>query len=895
MTSRRSWLVAGLLLLTVVYAVLQVGFVRPHLPADPRPNLARPPAISASDSTALAAWRDSYRAGPGNVMTLREDPGGWARAHLGMTIQVLVFTLAAIVLLVLRSSDLTAQLCVVALALSGAAGGGPLLGVEQGLPLGIGSVLTIFAWLASPLAFPIIALAIVHFPSPSPLLKRYPWLYAMPFVAAAPMLVGATATSLYLVGVDAMRNAALWDASHPAAYFASFALALAINVLALLEGVYRFRCNRDANERRRIRMAVYTAVPGVIGYAVKDGVPIVASLLGMGMPVYPWPVVAFLQALVLLPAFGLTYAVGVARVLGPALVLRRSLQYALANRALAVLTILPGVALAYALLRKNLLQIITSGSVVYLLLFVTTVAVARYRERARLWLDQRFFREEYDARKILLSLVSRVRFETDPADLASLVVEQLDQALHPQITGMLATDIAKGQLVAVTTRGGDVEPLAVDGGIVTLLGWSDDPLEIFLDDPRSPARRLPPGEIAWLQKTGARLIVPVLGQERTLVGALVLGEKRSEEAYSSEDRELLGSIAAQVGLGLDVARLRRRALDDPTAAAAARLAQRAEPPMMECPRCGRCEEASAQLCPSDGAHLKPGPTPLVIDNKYKIEQLLGCGGMGAVYRARDVRLDRQVAVKVVRPDLLDDNDARRRFRREAQLVARLQHPGIVSIFDFGTLASGGAFLVMELVRGEDLRRVLHREGRLDPARTVRILAAVCAAIEAAHHEGILHRDLKPENILLPGGDIEAKVLDFGVAKLVEDRARAETVTEIAAPPAALTMAGTIVGTPAYMAPEQLRADAPDPRTDVFALGVIAYEMLGGDLPFSRGALTDVILAQARGASPLVLRDPSIPPALDRAVMRALALDADGRPRSAHAFASELVASLATAI
>ncbi|HEX9365728.1 MAG TPA: protein kinase, partial [Vicinamibacterales bacterium] len=656
---------------------------------------------------------------------------------------------------------------------------------------------------------------------------------------------------------------------------------------------YRFKYNHDANERRRIRMAVYTAVPGVFAYALKDGVPIVAMLMGTAIPSYPWPVTAFLQLLVLLPAFGLTYAVGVARVLGPALVLRRSIQYALANRALAAIAILPGAALVYALLQKNLLQIVTSGSVVYLLLVAATLGVARYRNRARQWLDQRFFREEYDARKILVSLAARVRFETDPGDLAALVVEQIDQALHPHITSMLATGIEDGRLVAVTTRHGTVEPLALDGGLVTMLRWSDDPLEIFLDDPRSPARRLPPAEIAWLQRTGAALVVPVLGQDRALVGALVLGEKRSEEAYSAEDLELLSSIAAQVGLGLDVARLRRQRPADTDGATAVLTRQTPMPPMMECPRCGRCEETGVTACPSDGTTLKPGPTPRVVDNKYRIEQLLGRGGMGAVYRARDMRLDRLVAVKVVRPELLEDQDARRRFRREAQIVARLQHPGIVSIFDFGTLTGGGAYLVMELVRGEDLRRVLHREGRLEPARAVRILTAVCAAIDAAHQEGILHRDLKPENILLTGGDVEAKVLDFGVAKLVSDRHRE------AEPPAetqvALTMAGTIVGTPAYMAPEQLSASALGPRTDVFALGVIAYEMLCGDLPFSRGSLTDVILAQARGAQPLTERDPGIPAALDRAVRRALDMTPEDRPATPHAFASDVVQALGAAI
>jgi hypothetical protein len=887
--SRRSWVTAALLVLTVIYAVLQVGFVRPYLPIDRTPNLARPPVLAPGNTLKIETWRETQHAGPGRTPTWRIDSRGWARAHLGMVVQVIVFTIAALVLFVLRSSDLTAQLSVLALALSAVAGGGPLRGAEMVFPFGAWKVLTVFTWLAGPLAFPIIALAILYFPSPSPLLKRYRWLNAVPFVAAAPMLVLAAGTSLYLVGVDAMRDLALWDAAHPAAYYGSFALGLAINVAVIVEGVYRYQVNHDANERRRIRMAVYTAVPGVSAYALKDGFPIVAMLAGAAMPTYPWPIAAFLQLLVLLPAFGLTYAVGVARVLGPALVLRRSIQYALANRALAVIAILPGAALVYALLDKNLVQIITSGSIVYLLLFLAALGVVRYRNRARQWLDQRFFREEYDARKILVSLAGRVRFETDPADLSALVVEQIDQALHPEIVSVLASGIEDGRLVPVTSRHGAVEPVALDGGLVTMLRWSDEPLEIFLDDPRSPARRLPPAEIEWLEKTGAALVVPVLGQDRALVGALLLGTKRSEEAYSREDLELLSSIAAQVGLGLDVVRL-RGLRSDQTEAATARLTQERVPPMMECPRCGRCEEAGATLCPSDGATLKAGPTPRVVDNKYRIEQLLGRGGMGAVYRARDMRLDRLVAVKVVRPELLEDQDARRRFRREAQIVARLQHPGIVSVFDFGTLAGGGAYLVMELVRGEDLRRVLHREGRLEPARAVKILAAVCGAIEAAHLEGILHRDLKPENILLPGGDIEAKVLDFGVAKLVADvasssQADSESAGETVA---ALTVAGTIIGTPAYMAPEQLSASALDPRTDVFALGVIAYEMLCGDLPFSRGSLTDVILAQARGARPLTERDPDIPAPLDRAVRRALEMTPEERPATPHAFASEVV-------
>ena len=219
------------------------------------------------------------------------------------------------------------------------------------------------------------------------------------------------------------------------------------------------------------------------------------------------------------------------------------------------------------------------------------------------------------------------------------------------------------------------------------------------------------------------LLVPVVAQDRTLVAVIALGEKRSEEAYSAEDRQLLASIAAQMGLGFDVARLRQA----PDAQRDRRRERRGScrrrrRPLMECPRCGRCEESGTALCPADGAPLQAVPSvPRVVDNKYRVEQLLGRGGMGAVYRARDMRLDRLVALKVVRADLLGDPEARRRFRREAQIVARLQHPSIVSVFDFGTFGDGGAYLVMELVRGEDLRRVLQREGRLEPQRAITIL------------------------------------------------------------------------------------------------------------------------------------------------------------------------------
>jgi eukaryotic-like serine/threonine-protein kinase len=864
----------------------------------------------------IRAWREFYRTGTrgrvewqvggtdgaARAITLerpaawQSGAGGWRRRHVGMIVQTIVFTGAAVLLLLMRSYDRTAGLCVLALAFSAVAGGGPLFGVESGFPLG--KILTVFTWLASPLAFPTIALAILYFPSRSKLLDRYPSLHAVPVLAAIPMIVPAAGTAAFLIGIDAAAPVAIWDATHPHIFYAAFAIALGINVLAVLEGVYRYRFNHNANERRRIRVALYTAVPGVLAYAVRDGVPIVFSLLDVRAPEYSGPARVLLDLLVLLPAFGLAYAVGVAHVLGPRVVLRRSLQYALANKSLTVLMFLPAVALTLSLIRdrdKPLAAIVSGSSGFYILLIAASAITFTYRERARQWLDLRFFREEYDARKILLSLASRVRFETDPADLASMVVNQLDEALHPSMIAILVSGIDEGRLTPVTVLHGSAEPLPFDGGLISMLRWSDDPLEIVLSDARSPARRLPAEEREWLECTGAVLLVPVLGQDRALIAMIALGERRSEEAYTGEDRQLLASIATQMGLGFDVARLRRRAStgertdrNDST-----RLMAVAVEPMMECARCGRCEEAGVMTCPSDGGPMHQVPSvPRTIDNKYRIEQLLGRGGMGAVYRARDMRLDRLVALKVVRAELLGDPEARRRFRREAQIVARLQHPSIVAVYDYGTFPDGGAYLVMELVRGEDLRRVLQRHGRLEIHEAMTILTSVCDAIGAAHREGILHRDLKPENILLPAGGRPAKVLDFGVAKLVGDeRVAIEHEDSHAASEAqtALTAAGMIVGTPAYMAPEQFKALPADARTDVFSLGVIAYEMLSGDLPFGRGTLADVVLSQARGVPPM--RPDLIPQAAERAIKLALDEDPDRRPGSPQAFATQLSAAL----
>ena len=610
----------------------------------------------------------------------------WLRLHAGPLMQLTAFLAGALVLVALGTRGMTARLMTMALIATAVAAGGPLYGAERTVPFA-GGLLLILVWIATPLAFPIIGLAVLNFPSRAPILDRHRWIYPALAVATAPMLAISLLTAAFLLGVDASVPALAWVAVNGWTFDLSFAVALAANLLIVLEGVNRYRANRDANERRRIQIVVYAGVGAVFAHAINNVMPIVSSLAGQPLRL-PWPIEAALQAIVLLPAFALPYAVAVKRVFSPRTVLRQGIQYALARRTLSILIALPVAALLAALISERdraLGEIIVGQPLFYSCCVGLAGLGLRYRDPARRWLDRRFFRAEYDGREILEALASRMPFEIDRAQLVSLVTTQIDSALHPESIAVLAGDDDRLEFISPTGR--DVGVLARDGALGTLLRWSDKPLEVFLDDERSPAARLPATDRAWLAASRLSLLVPILagtGDARVLAGLIGLGQKRSEEPYTPEDRRLLSAIAAQMSAALDLSRLRRRLSTAP-------------------------EPLGPPTVTLTGVH----GLPEIIDGRYRIDAAVGRGGMGAVFRAHDLRLGRDVAVKVVRTDLVAQPDARARFEREAQIVAKLQHPAIVTVFDFGALPNGAAFLVMEYVRGEDLRSVLRREGQLD--------------------------------------------------------------------------------------------------------------------------------------------------------------------------------------
>src|SRR5262245_8845777 len=260
----------------------------------------------------------------------------------------------------------------------------------------------------------------------------------------------------------------------------------------------------------------------------------------------------------------------------------------------------------------------------------------------------------------------------------------------------------------------------------------------------------------------------------------------------------------------------------------------------------------------------------VISSRYRIDELIAEGGMGAVYRAEHTLMRKRLAVKVLNPDVRGFPEAVERFEREAIAGAHIQHPNVAAATDFGKLEDGSHFLVLEYLEGEELRSIMNR-GPIEPERAIKIVRQIVLALRAAHQLGIVHRDLKPENVMIIQKEREpdsVKLLDFGIAKVpVSDLAATRGASE-----AILTKLGVVYGTPEYMAPEQALGEELDGRADLYALGVIFYEMLCGVRPFEADSRV-VLLGMVATKTPprLAERVPGtkVPPEIEKIVLRLL--------------------------
>jgi hypothetical protein len=495
----------------------------------------------------------------------------------------------------------------------------------------------------------------------------------------------------------------------------------------------------------------------------------------------------------------LAYAVLRHRVLGVGVLLRQGLQYAVAKGTLLALAPLLGVVLLADLVLhsdQTLAQAFLARGWLYAVLGAAALLA---HAKSRAWLpalDRAFFRERYDAQRILRGVLADVRQTTDLAAAGARAVSQIDAALHPEFAAILVrradepsfrVSAAAGQLPAPPDVRADSKLMA----LVRVLGR---PVELSQSDTGWLRRQLPAEETEALVRARVEWLFPIaLGTDRA-EGLLVLGPKRSEEPYTQEDQDLVEAIAS--GLAV-VAERTTAAVSSPAASGG-----------------------------GDGSFATAETAVLAFGRRYVVRRELGRGGMGTVYEARDTELERAVAIKVMRPDLLSSAEAATRFKREARAAAGFTHPNVVTVYDYTVAEDGRAFLVMELLTGCSLREAMRRDGRFPPSRVRAVLDGVCAAVEAAHERRLLHRDLKPENVFLArAGDGETpKVLDFGVAKALDGGEGATSQLD--------TGTGQLVGTLAYMSPEQLQGGAPTPAWDVWALSVIAYEMLTGQHPFA---------------------------------------------------------------
>jgi serine/threonine protein kinase len=336
----------------------------------------------------------------------------------------------------------------------------------------------------------------------------------------------------------------------------------------------------------------------------------------------------------------------------------------------------------------------------------------------------------------------------------------------------------------------------------------------------------------------------------------------SDEA-EREMRDAEQAALAESGLGSGL--LARQPVPDETVAV-----------LKVCPQCGREYETAARFCPADGTALRPKDSDSlvgrVLADRYHILKRIGEGGMGRVYLGEHVKMNRQCAIKVMNPALVNDSESASRFAREASSAARIIHPNVAAVFDYGE-SEGLIYLVMEYVDGQPLSRILAREAPLAVERALDLAKQIADGLGAAHELGIVHRDLKPDNILVTRtrtGREVPKVVDFGIAKAVQD-----TTGE------ALTRTGLVIGTPEFMSPEQLLGDPIDARSDLYALGCILHLMLTATPPFAASTREQMIKRRLTEDAPHVQQlDPGLPDSVDRIVERLLARSPSDRYGSA---------------
>lgn len=603
-------------------------------------------------------------------------------------------------------------------------------------------------------------------------------------------------------------------------------------------------------------------------------------------------------AILLLPA-ATAYAVVVDRVLETRFIVRMAIQYALARYTVFVLFAIPAVVLVAYLYRQRhtpLAEILVSASPAAWASLVAAVALLGWLRVPLLRsIDRRFFREQHDARDILVSLTDSTRRATSLEQMVSLVITEIDRALHVEHVAVLVR-----RHETFVDPANALSSLGAGTALATLAGGATTPLDVDMSDASSPLARLPEHEREWLASVRSRLIVPLLGATGSLIGLVTLGEKRSEAPYSAEDRALLKVVGAAAATALEQQLRHSSAGADSSRNHARFVRGGADEPARQCLRCDRVLESSAEACSSCGGPLSAAAVPKLLCDKFAVERRLGSGGMGVVYLAIDRSLGRPVAVKTLHR--LSPNEARR-LRREARALATLQHEHLELIYAVESWR-GSPVLVLEYLAGGTLASRLGG-GPMPVAEAAQLGAVMAEALHSLHRVGVLHCDVKPSNVGFTAKGTP-KLLDFGLATAAapgrvpmssrpeRSPASATTETESSARLITQTRGGGPAGTLIYMSPEAIDGAIPDVGFDLWSLALTVYEAIAGRHPFvARDRLDTVRLIHAANPPDLLNVRSDCPPPIAAFLANALSRDIHRRPGTAREFAAGLREALAT--
>lgn len=727
------------------------------------------------------------------------------------------------------------------------------------------------------------------FPRASPLLNRWPrfefYLY-LPYLllgvplGATELIARATNPDHAFEGYGSFTASARFGGIIFLLYMVGGLISLVVNYV-----------KADRLAKRKLRVVLVGTLAGLL-----PSVLLIGSLIVFNPSFSSSLVLALFAANLSFPLIPLSFAYAIVRhqVIPVGLIIRRGIQYLLAKNALRVLIALPVAGLVVTIIanrHRPLDEILFRNSFYFYLLAAAAVAVGLvFRKRLSEAIDRRFFREQYNEDQILRELIDDVRKAGSVNEMSRLVSQKVDAALHPERLYLFYRELEHRDLSLGYSSGGSGEELRIpeEFELLRFIEYQGG----AVDFPFPQKTNLPQSEKDWLSHLCTKLIVPMTGTDNRLAGLFLLGRKKSEVPYTASDRQLLEALADQIAVVYENVRLKERVDRDRRIKheVLARVEERQINLLKECPSCGACFDSSEEFCAHDRSELTLSlPVERTVEGRYRLDKLLGRGGMGAVYQATDLRLNRTVAVKILGSSLFGEARALRRFEQEAQTSARLVHPNIITVHDYGVLNTGGAYLVMELVEGGTLGSILKRDGRIPAALAADWLEQILAAVSAAHAAGVIHRDLKPDNIFIARGDQGqqvAKVLDFGLAK-IKQLDGGDSASPTAVP---LTTPGAVVGTFSYMAPEQLTGGVVNERSDLFSLGVITLEMLTGQRPF-QGKTYHELLAAIINQPFAFESELAESAALNSALQRSLAKEARDRFASAAEMQEQTVSAI----